>query len=142
MVRVLRLVDGDENPMGYIYEAMDRAKEAIKSYYKGDSLKFDPIWEIVDRRWNNQLHQPIHAAGYFLNPSFLFSESFSDPNGEVMEGLTTCIQRMEPEVAVRDLIVREMDIYREATGNLFSSELAVRGRTTLPPGIKFRVFKF
>ena len=28
--RVLRLVDGDDKPtMGYIYEAMDRAKQAI-----------------------------------------------------------------------------------------------------------------
>jgi hypothetical protein len=31
LVRVLRLVDGEKTPpMGYIYEAMDRAKESIK----------------------------------------------------------------------------------------------------------------
>ena len=31
LVRVLRLVDGDEKPsMGYLYEAMDKAKENIK----------------------------------------------------------------------------------------------------------------
>lgn len=140
LVRVLGLVDGDQNPMGYIYEAMDRAKEAIKSYYMGDSLKFEHIWEIVDRRWNNQLHQPIHVAGYFLNPKYLFSESFFDANGEVMEGLTTCIQRMESTVAARDLIVNELDIYREAMGNLFSSDLAIRGRTSQSPGIKLGVF--
>lgn len=69
------MVDGDQTPMGYLYEATDRAKEAIKNYYKGSSLKYDPIWEIIDRRWNNQLHQPIHAASYFFNPCFLLSPS-------------------------------------------------------------------
>ena len=38
LVRVLWLVDGDKPAMGYLYEAMDRAKEAIRAYYedKGD----------------------------------------------------------------------------------------------------------
>jgi hypothetical protein len=100
------LVDGDQHPVEYIYEVMDRAKESIGNYYKGDSLIFDPIWEIIDRRWSNQLHQPIHASWYFLNPYFFFSYTFSNPNGEVMEGLTTCIQRMTPQVEVRDFIAQ------------------------------------
>ena len=38
LVKVLRLVDGDKPAMGYLYEAMDRAKEFIRAYYddKGD----------------------------------------------------------------------------------------------------------
>ena len=38
LVKVLRLVDGEKPAMGYLYEAMDRAKEAIRNYYvdKGD----------------------------------------------------------------------------------------------------------
>ena len=38
LVKVLQLVDGDKPTMGYLYEAMDRAKEAIRAYYddKGD----------------------------------------------------------------------------------------------------------
>ncbi|XP_057843171.2 uncharacterized protein LOC131052600 [Cryptomeria japonica] len=50
-----------------------------------------------------------------------------------MEGLTTCIQRMIPEVEVRDLVVAELQNYEEARGKLFSSELARRGRTTQTP---------
>lgn len=34
IVRVLCLLDGDRPTMGYLYEGMDRAKEAIKRYYK------------------------------------------------------------------------------------------------------------
>jgi hypothetical protein len=32
LVKVLRLVDGEKLTMGYLYEAMDRAKEAIYGY--------------------------------------------------------------------------------------------------------------
>jgi hypothetical protein len=33
-VKVLRLVDGEKPAMGYMHEAMDRAKEAIHRYYE------------------------------------------------------------------------------------------------------------
>ena len=35
LVKVLRLVDGDKPAMGYLYEAIDRGKEAIQAYYVG-----------------------------------------------------------------------------------------------------------
>jgi hypothetical protein len=34
LVKVLRLVDGEKPAMGYLYEAMDRAKEVIYQYYE------------------------------------------------------------------------------------------------------------
>ena len=44
LVRVLRLVDGEKKPaMGYIYEAMDRAKEAIANSFNGDEKKYNNI---------------------------------------------------------------------------------------------------
>ena len=52
--------------MGYIYEGMDRAKEAIRAKYVGVE-KYGPMWDIIDRRWKNQLHKLIHAAAYYLN---------------------------------------------------------------------------
>jgi hypothetical protein len=52
LVKVLRLVDGDKPTMGYLYEAMDRAKEAICAYYddKGDDgfEKRLLIWRVID----------------------------------------------------------------------------------------------
>jgi len=66
-VVILRLVDGDRPAMGYLYEAMDRAKKTIKKYYEhpdddnefGDKYIF---WSITNERWGNMLHHPIHAA--------------------------------------------------------------------------------
>ena len=54
--------------MGYIYEAMNRAKEEIAKNFNQKEKNYKKIWEIVDTRWDMQLHRPLHAATYFLNP--------------------------------------------------------------------------
>ena len=47
--------DGEKPTMGYLYEAMDRAKEAIPAYYedKGDEglEKQQVISRVIDDRW-------------------------------------------------------------------------------------------
>ena len=42
LVKALRLVDGEKHAMGYLYEAMDRAKEAIYRYYEDRGRKDSP----------------------------------------------------------------------------------------------------
>eukprot|EP00253_Pinus_taeda_P019344 PITA_19344 len=44
LVKVLWLVDGERLAMGFIYEAMDQAKEQIKRAYKDKVAKYGPIW--------------------------------------------------------------------------------------------------
>ena len=29
---------------------------------------YQPLWDTVDRRWDMQLHKPLHATTYYLNP--------------------------------------------------------------------------
>ena len=65
LVKVLRMVDNDDKAeMGYLYEAMDRAKELIKKNV--GSRQYQRWWNIIDKRWERQLHRPIHAAGIFF----------------------------------------------------------------------------
>ena len=71
-------MDGERLAMGYIYEAMDQAKEQIRRAYKVRVAKYGPIWDIIDRRWNTQLHLPIHAAGYFLKPRYHYRARFGE----------------------------------------------------------------
>ena len=53
LVKVLRLVDTEKKPpMGYIYEAMDRAKECIASSFDHKEEKYNEIFEIIDKRWD------------------------------------------------------------------------------------------
>lgn len=61
LVKVLRIMDGGKLAMGYIYEAMDQAKEQIQAAYKYKLAKYGHIWETIDNKWNNQLHHPIHG---------------------------------------------------------------------------------
>ncbi|XP_042959488.1 uncharacterized protein LOC122294653 [Carya illinoinensis] len=63
LVRVLRLVDGDEKPaMEYLYNAMEKAKENIKARLKNKVSAFMPFIRVIDARWDKQLHSPLHAA--------------------------------------------------------------------------------
>ncbi|CAH1412850.1 unnamed protein product [Lactuca virosa] len=57
LVKVLRLVDGEKyRAMGYIYEAMDRVKEAIRdSFSNADDYK--TAFQIIDQMWECQLHK-------------------------------------------------------------------------------------
>ncbi|XP_022156081.1 uncharacterized protein LOC111023053 [Momordica charantia] len=133
LVRVLRLVDGDKPAMGYIYEAMDRAKEAIKSGFNGNEAKYRPIWEIVDKRWDCQLHRPLHAAGYYLNPSLFYDNKeriMQDP--EVMDGLIKVIERLIPSIDDQVQCSIELELYNEAKG-MFSSNVAIRTRGVKTP---------
>eukprot|EP00253_Pinus_taeda_P036450 PITA_36450 len=69
--------------MGYIYEPMDQGKEQIRAAYED--------------RWNNQLHCPIHATRYFLNPKYHYKNRLGDlHDGKVRAGLIDCLERMVP----------------------------------------------
>ncbi|KAJ9189299.1 hypothetical protein P3X46_000609, partial [Hevea brasiliensis] len=49
LICVLRLVDNEKKlAMGYIFEAMDRAKEAIANSLNGNEEKYKSIFEIID----------------------------------------------------------------------------------------------
>jgi mevalonate kinase len=53
LVKVLHLVDSEKRPvMGYIYEAMDRCKEAIMNAFNHNESKYKDIFDIIDRRWS------------------------------------------------------------------------------------------
>ena len=71
LVALLRTTDGEKSSIGYIYEGMHRAKEAIRAQYIGVPEMYGPIWDIINRRWQNQLHKPIYAAAYYLNPAYI-----------------------------------------------------------------------
>ncbi|KAF3778188.1 hypothetical protein EJ110_NYTH43951 [Nymphaea thermarum] len=74
LVKVLMLADNEDRPsIRYLYEAMDKGKEAIQGNLKEKTKLYMPLWKIIDKRWAGQLHQPIHATTYYLNPAIRFS---------------------------------------------------------------------
>ncbi|KAJ0083327.1 hypothetical protein Patl1_30957 [Pistacia atlantica] len=116
LVRVLCLIIGADKPqVGYMYETMDQAKETIKEEFNNKKSEYMPVWKIIDEIWDKHLHSPLHAAGYYLNPSFFYSSDFFiDP--EVSFGLLCCIVRMVQDQRTQDLISLQLDEYRHAKG--------------------------
>ena len=127
------MVDGDKPAMGCIYEAMDLAKEAIKRRYGDDETKYMPLWDIIDARWDRQLHSPLHVAGYFLNPQYFYDKSKVNEDGEVGRGLMTYIERCSPDPKFQSYVFSQLQDYR-TLAKLFAYTSAIRERTKMFPG--------
>ena len=131
LVSVLREVDSEERlAMGYIYELMDSAKEKISFNCGGVERKYGPIWRKIDVRWNPQLHRPLHATGYYLNPQLQYRDKFSNVD-EVRKELFECIDRMlnYQEHLKADI---QLDSSDQAMGE-FGSRIAIDSRTLRSP---------
>ena len=60
LVRVLKIVIQDKKlTLSIIYEVMYKIKLAIKASNKN----YKKYWDIIDRRWEGQLHRHLHAFG-------------------------------------------------------------------------------
>ncbi|KAH1253805.1 hypothetical protein GmHk_04G010378 [Glycine max] len=138
---VLRLVDSEQQPpMGFIYVEMDRAKERIKSNFNNVKKNYEPVWEIIDKRWENQLYRPLHATAYYLDPQLHFEDDFRKDNGEVKEGLFICMMRLVKDVGVKNKINGQLLEFHFAKG-LFSMENAINSRKTMPPAEWWDMFE-
>ncbi|KAK4260115.1 hypothetical protein QN277_003272 [Acacia crassicarpa] len=117
LIEVIRLVDSDDAAMGSIYEAMDRAKEKIEEDFKKKKKPtfYQPIWDVIDARWERQLHRPLHVAGYYLNPKQHYSPTFK-VDYEVKIGLYDCIQRMVADKALQRLIDGQLKEFKHRRG--------------------------
>jgi hypothetical protein len=96
--------------MGYIYEAMDRVKECIEKAFDNNELKYKKIFEIIDRRWSVQLHQELHGAAHYLNPTFFYKDSERiQSDVEVQNGLYKSIGRLVLSIEVQEKISKQIE---------------------------------
>ncbi|XLR39594.1 hypothetical protein S83_024254, partial [Arachis hypogaea] len=58
--------------------------------------------DIIDVRWDNQLHRPLHVAGYYLNPQTHYSFSFK-------KQFYACMKRMTKN----SYLITKMDVQLE-----------------------------
>lgn len=133
LLKVLRDVAGGKPAVGSVYESMTRAKESIRTYYIMDEIKCKTFLDIVDRRWQNQLHSPLHAAAAFLNPSIQYNPEVKFL-GIVKEEFFTVLERLLPTPELRHDLTTQICIFRKAQG-MFASNLAKEARNNTPPGM-------
>ncbi|RVW92379.1 hypothetical protein CK203_032455 [Vitis vinifera] len=73
LVRVLHLVDGEKKtPMGYIYEAMNKAKDTIVRSFNGNEEKYKEIFNIIDKRDPAKQEKVVAEVCLFTNAQGLF----------------------------------------------------------------------
>ncbi|XP_075105076.1 uncharacterized protein LOC142179247 [Nicotiana tabacum] len=132
LIRALRMVDVERNsPMGYLYEAMDRAKETIKVSFEGGNMrKFLRL--LIE---GDQINSIDHAAGHILNPGLFYKNNRDGTlDSKVWVGYHKCIEKLVPDVAMVDQIGGEFGKYTQANG-LFGLHAAIRARDIRSPYI-------
>ncbi|XP_072952377.1 uncharacterized protein [Typha angustifolia] len=131
LIAVLGILDSEDRPsMGYLFDAMEKAKRKIISAFDNKEYEYKPYLEVIDNVCT-ELHSPLHAAAYYLNPSTYYNPSFSI-NNVIQKGLLDCIETLEYDLAAQDNITRHKAFYEDAVGD-FSRPVAIRGRESLFP---------
>ncbi|XP_031269064.1 uncharacterized protein LOC116127557 [Pistacia vera] len=117
LVQVLRLVDSDGSTAGYLYEAMTRAKVAIKERCNSEASKYGRIWELFENHRVNNIIHPIHAATAFLNPAYFCSQNFREDR-EMKDGINF-IHKNLLLIEEKHPFMREVQLYRSRPAILF-----------------------
>ena len=139
LIRVLRIVDADERPsLGYVYDAMYRARKAIKNIFMNKKTLYKPYTRIIKHRWDRQLRQKVHAAAYLLNPVFAYDKKNFSVKPEVQQGF---LEVLEARIKSNKTgFLKESMLYRERRES-FSGELAFEASKNMRPGKNFISFE-
>jgi hypothetical protein len=117
LIRVVDKISADNKPsIGFIYETMDQIKEAIQYEFRDSKSGHIPLWELIDEIWDDFLHSPLHAAAYYLNPTFFYNRNFH-LDTEVSSGLQCSVIRMENDQRIQYLINKQAAQYCRADGD-------------------------
>ncbi|XP_072090631.1 uncharacterized protein [Arachis hypogaea] len=134
---LLRLVDADEKPSpGYVYEGMQRAKTATKTMFRNRKDAYTPYTSILKMRWDKHLKRDLHAAAYFLNPGFFYSEGFV----EKANILRSLLDLFDIETLCDDSVgaMQEIQLYRDRKES-FGRESALKAIKRLKPSEWWRL---
>ncbi|KAJ1402459.1 Zinc finger, BED-type [Sesbania bispinosa] len=101
--------------------------------------KYKDVFAIIDKRWDIQLHRPLHAAGHFLNPEFFYANPQMEFNGEIIRGLYDCINKLLGDSEMEKIVHKELAQYKAASG-MFGSTTAKAMRGEVAPAQWWRMY--
>ncbi|KAL5149633.1 hypothetical protein HKD37_13G036419 [Glycine soja] len=109
-----------------------KSKAAKEPKGKNNGGKYKDILAIIDKRWDCQLHHPLHAAGYYLNPKFFYTNPNIDNDNEVVDDLYKCIDRLSEDDNFVVEVHIQLLVYKRA-GERFGMTVAMKARTEISP---------
>ncbi|XP_057734634.1 uncharacterized protein LOC130950101 [Arachis stenosperma] len=135
LVHVLRIVDSEDRPaMGYLYQAIYKAREEMVRRFQKRKKVVDPYLKILDTCWDAQLKRNLHAAGYWLNPAFRFNAGEFENHKETISGLLDVIEKYAyDDLVLNSKLTSEKRIFKNAEKD-FGRPSAIHERTTVMPG--------
>ncbi|XP_010510894.1 PREDICTED: uncharacterized protein LOC104787085 isoform X2 [Camelina sativa] len=131
ILKVLREVSSGKPAVGSIYELMSKAKESIRTYYIMDENKHKVFSDIVDSKWCDHLHSPLHAAAAFLNPSIQYNPEIKFLTS-LKEDFFKVLEKLLPTSDLRRDITNQIFTFTRAKG-LFGCNLAMEARASVSP---------
>ncbi|XP_020979591.1 uncharacterized protein LOC110272105 [Arachis ipaensis] len=142
LIYLLRVVDADDPPsLGYVYEGMLRAEDAIKEMFRQSKTAYQPYTDIINSRWDKHLKKDLHAAAYFLNPKFFFNENYKEAP-DVMRGLldlVTLYCKCNNLDSVQAM--KEIHLYRDRKES-FDRQEVIPAASELKPGKNMAEYLF
>lgn len=133
ILKVLREVSSGKPAVGSIYELMSKAKESIRTYYIMDENKHKVFSDIVDTKWCDHLHSPLHAAAAFLNPSIQYNPEIKFLTS-LKEDFFKVLEKLLPTSDLRRDITNQIFTFTRAKG-MFGCNLAMEARDSVSPGM-------
>jgi hypothetical protein len=136
LIRVLRMVDGDDRPsMGYLYDAIHHAKEEMMRRFQKRKARVKPFIDIISNRWDGQFYRHLYAAAFWLNPRFQYDANIMDKHMSTISGLLDVLEKYaHGNLPLQSKITSEMKLFRNAEHD-FGRVSAINNRTLMPPGI-------
>lgn len=60
------MVDGVTEPsMSYLVPSFNTTRRAVKTNFQDDEARYQPVWNLVDKRWENYFKAPLVNATNF-----------------------------------------------------------------------------
>ena len=94
-----------------------------------------PFTNVIDAKWDKQLHSALHAVGCYLNPRIFFRPSFKKQK-DVTKGLLSTITRLVSDPDEQDILSSQIESYKKSLGD-FGMPMAIRQREKLSPGMLY-----
>ncbi|XP_073153114.1 uncharacterized protein [Henckelia pumila] len=127
LVKVLRLVDGEEKPsMGFVYGKLLNAKNEIRKKLKREN-DYKPILDIIDVKSRGRLDSPIHTIAYLLNPFYFFKNQCIKDDSLISMNMIICVEKFFPDSRMQHRVINiELQKYTQKKG-AFGKKLATSG---------------
>ena len=120
LVRVLRMVDGDDRPsMRYLYDAIHHAKEEMMRRFRKRKARVKPFIDIINNWWDGQFYRNLYAAAFWLNLQFQYDANIMDKYMSTISGLLDVLEKYaHGNLPLQSKITSEMKLFRNTEHDL------------------------